>query len=556
MSFWQRLRQKLSFFGADYVGVFVLALAVYGFVNWSPTFLDPDSYYHVKMAQLLARDGIVRDFIWLPFTTLSHSYADHHFLYHALMIPFLVAFGPLVGAKVVTVTLAAAAVTAFYAALKEYQVRYPFAFALLLTTTGSFVLRINLTKTSAISVCVLMLALIAVRRGKPMALFALSWLYVWLYGGWPILLLVVGSFLVARAFADRLTGKHPLHSWGHLWFWKRLLGLRRNAVADFFCVRETRLALAAGAGLLAGIVINPYFPSNLRFYWEQIFHIAVVNYRETIGVGAEWYPYPPEKFFAETSALILFILVIAAVNLAMLLWPEITKRNTTRGREAVTSLVAASLMAALFLALTLRSRRHVEYFVPFATFAAALAYTAMHERLDTSRFLHAIDGFLPKSWRKKVSLSQILICYMVVALAFIGARHVYLYAKLFRGGIKWTKYDRVAEWMASNVPSGAVIIHSDWDQFPPLFYRNDSYRFICGLDPTFLYHEDEDRYWLWVNMSTGNYSGDVAAKAQTVFNSRFFFVDSRYAAMRRMLEKNPDVVRLYHDDEADIYGTR
>ncbi len=557
MKWFAKILPSKGIAGADYLGVFLLVCVIYGFVNASSTFLDPDSFYHLKMTELLLHRGIVRNFAWLPYTTLAHAFADHHFLYHVILIPFVTFYGPFVGAKVATVALAAVAIVAFYAALKAYDCKMPFVFAMLLATSSSFMFRINLTKTSAISVAVLMLALIAIRRESLRSLFFLSWAYVLLYGGWPIFGVVVGSFLAARVLVDRLVDRHPLHSWGHLWFWRRLFALRRNAWADLRASREVRMAAAVVAGLTCGVVVNPYFPANLRFYWEQIVQIAVLNYRDKIGVGAEWYPYPIPEFYTENSVIFICAALCILLLLMMIFWSDVTKRFAPAGnRQTLSARVAVSILAIFFMAMTVRSRRHVEYFVPFAMFAIALFYSSLGARVDWNALSRKLQTLLPVRIKDQLSLGDLSCAYITVMFLFLCTRNVLGTHDTYAGGIPWSRFSKVAEWTRNNIPAGAIITHSDWDEFPPLMYYDDTHRYICGLDPTFLYRQDPTRYWLWVNVSTGKVGENVGEKVRDGLGSRYLLVESKHAEMRRELELDPSVERLYSDQEASVYAVR
>ncbi len=557
MKWFAKKNAPWRFPGADYLGVFLLVSAIYGFVNASSSFLDPDSFYHVKMAELLMQRGIVRNFTWLPFTTLAHAFADHHFLYHVILVPFIAFYGAFVGAKIATVVLAAAALTAFYGALKAYGSKLPFAFAMMLATSSAFMFRMNLTKTSAVSVTVLMLALIAIRRDSWRSLFFLSWVYVLMYGGWPLMGVLIGAFFVTRAVVDRLVDRHPLHSWGNAWFWRRLFALRQNALADFIAASEVRQATAVMAGLACGVVINPYFPANLRFYWEQIWQIAVLNYRDKIGVGAEWYPYPFPAFYSENSVIFLCIAICIVLLLTMIFWDDVVKKHVPKGdRSSLSSRVALTMLAVFFLVMTMRSRRHVEYFAPFAMFATALFYTSIDSHMDWAALGRKLRTLLPVAVRAKISFAKLAGVYVVVMLTFLCARNVVGTRDTFSGGIPWTRYAKAAAWTRANVPANAIIVHSDWDEFPPLFYYDDTHRYICGLDPTFLYRQDPTRYWLWVNVTTGKVGNDVGEKVRDGLGSRYLLVDSRYDEFRKELERDPSIERVYHDDDASVYVVR
>lgn len=538
---------------AGYFGVFLLVGAIYGWLQHAPTFLDPDSFYHVKMAELLMQRGIVRDFTWLPFTTLAHAYTDHHFLYHVLLVPFIVAFGPFVGAKVAAAVFGALAMTAFYAVLRVHGSRWPFAFTMLLATSSAFMFRMNLAKTSSLSVAVLMLALIAIKKEKPVLLFLLSWAYVLLYGGWPIMGVVVAVFLGTRAVIDHLFDKHPVHSWAGPWFWRRLLRGSKAATADFLRAIEVRQALAAAGGMLAGLLLNPFFPKNLQFYWEQIVQIAVVGYKDRIGVGVEWYPFSQNAFFAESSAVFLAIAVCIVVLAAMVFWGDLVKKGGEKvEREEITSQLAAFFLAAFFTLMTMRSRRHVEYFAPFTVMATALFFTMLVKRLELKAFVGRIRWLFPRP--KFIPLA--IFTYVSFLFVFLGVRDVLGNKMTYLGGISWTKYQGAAAWLAKNTPEGAIVLHSDWDDFPPLFYQNDHNRYIVGLDPTFLYRQDPARYWEWVNITTGKTTSGMAEAVLTRFDSRYVLVENDHNEMRRQVDLDPRFHRVYQDGEAAIFEVR
>ncbi|HSD13001.1 MAG TPA: hypothetical protein VLC10_05565 [Patescibacteria group bacterium] len=536
--------------GAGYLGVFLVVGAIYGYLQMTPSFMDPDSFYHVKMALLIRDHGLVKDFPWLPYTTLAKAYTDHHLLYHLLLIPFLTAFGPMAGAKVAAAVFGAVAMTAFYAVLRACGGRWPFVFTMLLATSSAFMFRMNLAKTSSLSIALLMFALLAIIKGKPVVLFFISWVYVLLYGGWPIMAMVVAVFLGTRAVIDRILDKHPVHSWAEPWFWRRLFRGSRAALADFFGASEVRHAAAALGGLFCGVVINPYFPKNLAFYWEQIVQIAVVGYKDKIGVGVEWYPYPSHALFLENGAIFLAMAVCVCLLIAMVFWNDTVRRGaTTVTREEMSAQLSTFFLAAVFLILTMRSRRHVEYFAPFAMMSIGLFFTMLVKRLDVRTFLGRMRWLFPRP----ALLPVVVFTYLGFLFVFLGVRDVVGTKMTYSGGIPWTKYEKAAAWLNAHVPEGAIVMHSDWDDFPVLFLHDDKHRYIIGLDPTFLYRQDPGRYWDWVDISSGKKGSDVAAAIVGEFQSRYVLVENDHEAMRKELDAAPGFTRVYQDDDARIY---
>ena len=76
---------------------------------------DFDGYYHIRWSQMLwenfSHGKWLPSFDALPLTTLSaDSYADHHFLFHLLQIPFLWFFEPIMAAKVAAVVFSTTAI--------------------------------------------------------------------------------------------------------------------------------------------------------------------------------------------------------------------------------------------------------------------------------------------------------------------------------------------------------------------------------------------------------------------------------------------------------------
>ena len=90
-----------------YLLVFLLAFFIFGWLQLNPGFLDPDSFYHLKISKMISAQGPVFDFPWLQFTVLKDYFIDHHFLYHVLTIPFINLLGDFVGFKFFSALLAA-----------------------------------------------------------------------------------------------------------------------------------------------------------------------------------------------------------------------------------------------------------------------------------------------------------------------------------------------------------------------------------------------------------------------------------------------------------------
>ncbi len=531
-----------------YAAVFVLSGLVYAFVEAVPRFRDPDSFYHVKIATLIREHGIVHSFSWLPFTTLAEKYADHHFLYHLLLIPFVTALGPFIGMTVATIFFAALTITIFFFLLRVYEVRYAWLYTAILATSGAFIFRLNLAKTSALSITMLFLALIASKKNKPLVLFVIAWLYVLLYGGWPILIVVMGAFVLARATADHIVDQHPFHSWACLFFWKRLLRGSRSARSDFFASTEVRNLGVTIAGLFCGVIINPYFPTNISFYWNQIVQIALIGYRGSIGVGGEWYPYNLDRLFLESSGIFLLAAIVLTGFIIVFFWPELLRRLHQKSAEEMIPLIASGILSVAFLIMSLRSKRHVEYFAPFTMFSVALLFNALLYRLSIRTMLRKLFDLCSRG------LIFVAGTVLILVFIFISARDVFAVRALYKEGVPWQQYAGATKWLAAHAPKDAVVFHSNWDEFPILFFADDQQRYIVGLDPTFFYLHDSVRYALWVDVTTGKVPRGAASLVRRMFGANLVFIANGHEQMLHAFEKDPNAIVVYKDADAEIFA--
>lgn len=490
-------------------------LALYLPLQQSRAFADPDSFYHMKMAELIAANGPIRNFIWMPFTTLARSFADQHFLYHVALIPFMKILGPLAGIKLATAVFAALAIAALAWSMRYMGIRYAAAFALAAGTMNALAFRIGLSKASALGVALLLIGLALAARRKTWLLAAVAFIYVWTHGSWPALVGLGTIVILIVSWPEK--GDRPF------------MILTRGLSPSFL---SPLLALWSGAAL--GVIVNPFFPQNLKFYWEQIVQIAVINYQSKIGVGAEWYPYDPARL---ASGLPLLCLLAAA---ALIAFPAIISAKGDAAKKSRVRLAAAlSFCAAAFLMLTLRSQRHVEYFIPLAIAAAASWITEI-----------SFPGARP--FFKKNYVAGIFVVAGSLAMILSSAGTGLASAKKdLAGSYNFTLYQKAAEYLKANTVRGEVVLHADWDDMPPLFYWDDKNKYVMGLDPTFMYRADPQRYWDYVNFTLGKSSDPPAVMKE--LGARYVVADREHRELEAMMERSGRFTRVYSDKESVIY---
>ncbi|MFA6534227.1 MAG: hypothetical protein WCT37_03575 [Patescibacteria group bacterium] len=519
------------------LAVFLIGFVAFGALQAAPQLMDPDSFYHAKMALLVKTQGVVLDFPWLPLTALKDFYIDQHWFYHLLLVPFVSVLPPLAGLKLATAFLGAGFLAVFYWVLSHLNRRAPrwanLFFTLFLLLCQPFIFRLNLAKASALSLILLFLGFYFISQRKNWQLFILSWLFVYSYGGWSVLIVALGFWVVVNVVGDYWQGSNPS-------FAEATEG-RRGSVISGRVLWKGYLKLVGSClgGLAAGLAISPYFPKNLGFYWRQLVQIGMVNYQSVVKVGMEWRPYGLKNLFF-AAALLTILLAAALAVLAV------------NGRRQTRLTWTALGLTVFFCLITLKSQRYVEYFVPVAVFFSALV-------LGPALAAVKIRDFW-QDWQKNNSLWRYaavlaLAIFWLLGVAVLTGRgwqeNWRYYHEL---GRPFSQYAGAAEWLKENTAAGSLIFHSDWDDFPPLFYYNDRNYYIAGLDPTFLYQENPEQYRRFEELTSGARTTGVAADIHKYFGASYFFAArAGHQELVNSLIANPEFKTVYQDSEAMIF---
>lgn len=521
----------------SYLTIFGLAFGILLALQASTIFPDPDSFYHVKMAVLIRDQGIIRDFPWLDLTILGQHYTDQHFLYHVALIPFVTWLPPLVGIKMATVVFGATLAAVCYWFLRQFGVRWAFVFVLILFLTRPFTFRISLAKASSTSLILLFLGLGWIFNYHLRRVFALAFVYVWWYGGFPLLGIAAALYSGTGAIVNRLRGHHT-HRWvDKVW---ALLGRHKRR----FHTRSLNLSVLAATllGLAAGVIVNPFFPDNLIFYFHQLVNIGIINFRSVIGVGGEWYAYGFGDLVANGAFASLLIL-LALLGMVF--------RLRAQSKQTWTMMI----LTIFFFGLTLKSRRYVEYYIPTAILFSGLSLS------------DSLGGTGGQVWRHEFSrlwlarpvmrhISVAIVGLLFLAVGFIAGRDFWNEYQDVRQGFPADRFAASSRWLAEHTPVDSHVVHSDWDEFPVLFYQNTHNRYIVGLDPTFLYKADPAVYWTWVDITLGRFKGNVYEAVTTTLRSRYVFVASGHDVMQNLIEHDPRFALRYEDAEARIYEAK
>lgn len=313
------------------VGLLLLFGALWAFLLFaSPNLAGNDDYFHIKFAQVMREQGLRPNFIWLPLTILNaNSYADHHFLYHVLLIPFATS-NLIIGAKWSVIVFSSLAFWMGWLLLRGQNVPYAALWALgFFALSDAFLYRLSMTRVQGVSLLLLLLALHLLLTRRHGWLLPLAFAYTWLYDAFPLFLGVVTIYVAIMALFERRLLWRPL-----------VLSL-------------------LGVGL--GLLINPYFPFNVIFVYHHYLPKIVDIGAADIEVGNEWYAYSTWAL-VKNSGPTLVVLLAGSLALGL---------HNRRMEPATAVLFFVTLF---FGALLFKSRRFIEYFPAFALLFCAAAW--------------------------------------------------------------------------------------------------------------------------------------------------------------------------------------
>jgi len=502
---------------------------------------DWDGYYHIRWSSLLwdnfKHGKWLPTFNWLPLTVLNpQSYADHHFLFHLLQIPFLWFFEPVMAAKAATVVYGTFAVFAVYWLMYKYDVKYQLIWlAALLTCSTMFYYRMNMAKAPPLTIIITIVGIYLLWERKYIWLLPLMFAFVWTYSLFPMLFIAAFIWTVIIAWNERRFEWRPL--------------------------------VYTGIGLVLGNIINPYFPHNLMLFLEHFKEKFQFGNDFAVSVGGEWYPYNGLELMAT------FPISLLAMLLGYILFMP---RNGKLPEKATFFLMFVSLL----LAWQFRSKRFAEYFPPFAILFAAFSWQAFWAPVSTlpEDFKRDIEPFLDKQkptqhqvlWNS-VRQATVWVIGIVLAAYFvftlIGIHHFGMdepgLIDSIRGNESNDKYRRTMAWATGldaqgneNIPAGERIFNCNWDDFPKLFFLDQKHSYVYGLDPNYLYTQNPDLYKQLQDITNAKVD-DAGPIIREKFGARFIFADAK--ENDDMIAKGLDsgwMEVVYEDDEGRILKIR
>ena len=489
---------------------------------------DFDGYYHIKWSRMLwdsLRHGHVPpQFTWLPFTTLDpRHFVDHHLLFHGFQMPFTW-FGDLrLGAKISATLFGSLAVFSCYWLLVRYRLRYPLIWLLaLLACSAPFLYRLNMAKAPPLAIVYLVIGIYLLFTRRYWPLVPLAFVFALTYD--TFLLLLVAAII-----------------------WTGVIGWTEHRF-------EWRPIAWVLAGTAAGLIINPYFPTNFQLLYRHM-RMKITPSGFSTSVGKEWYPYDSWEFLGNS------VVACAAMIVGYISFEPADRK---RAHHSLFFLVFATLL----MILTARWKRMVEYWPPFAVMFAAFA---LHHWMEGVRSTftrlptHVLDELQPfldlteatdrvHETEFKELVRTFVLAFVAISLGVVLFFNLRATTRDIGSSEPHSFYQAGATWMRANVPAGQMIFN-DWDDFPRLFYYDPSHSYITGLDPTYLYEKDPALSQLYDRITLGQ-EEDPGPLIRDRFGARYVFTDNSHEDFFDNAQESGWFQVVYEDRDCTILWIR
>jgi len=435
--------------------IWLLLVAFFGVIQASTDRLaGNDSYYHIKYAWLIWHEGALWDFRWMQGTFFRDMWVDKELLYHLMLIPFTLPGDMYWGAKVAGAVGGGTALFAGYLVIRSFGEpgslwrKHSVWFALVLAASSKTMLyRLSTTRVPAASVAFMMIGLWLMNKKAVRGLFILGFFYAWMYH----VSVVMVPFAIFFAIGQRIESGR----------W------------------DVRPTLAVGTGIVAGFIINPYFPDSLPVLFKHIIQVGLGS--TGLPKGSEWAPYDSWYLMQNTS--VAWIAIVAGVM-------AIGGRRRPMSGRTLALLLCAALMTAAFF----KARRFVEYFPVFTiVFSASAIHDLIEEPESWFWQMHAAWG---------VRLRWLQGALIVTLLIVGGVNNWRASREAHQNAWPW-RLAGAAQWLQENTPEKTQVYNAQWDVLPELLFHNHHNSWTLGLDPNFTYFLEPRLYYLSARLGNG-----------------------------------------------------
>ena len=478
----------------------------------NPYFSGYDSFYHVGMAEYIMHNGLPHQFPYMYFTTLNANFTDNHLLFHLLLIPFIFIFGNVIGPKIFIALSIGLIFSLLYIILRKFNFQWalPFTAIAFFLEPSDFYFRQAFIRNPAPSLLFLLIALYLLSEKRLWLLTILAFLYGWLYTG--------GGFLFLLAL------------------------LAIYAVVTLVMKKELnyKLIIFPAVATALSLVINPYFPENVKSVFLQVWQTGLQAKQYS---GGEWYPY--DTWFWLMISYVPLAIWVVGIIISLYKRLKIPRISWT-----------VFFFSIFLLIMQWKSKRFVEYWPFWAIFSGILlagkqieewggniihfvipAKAGIQKNTSGSR-LFGRDDTKSFSVARSLSISILVICFLIAGINYARTEWVRAWHDTSsKADFNVDAAREAHQYLIDNSSPGDIVFTDDWDVFPLYFYLNQKDYYIVGLDPEFMNQYDPNLYRQFAAISSGMDDTNLE-RIRDTFHAKWVIVASDHQEFHNNLLNN------------------
>ncbi len=235
---------------------------------------------------------------------------------------------------------------------------------------------------------------------------------------------------------------------------------------------EYKIILYPAIGLIAGLALSPYFPNNIIMTYLQIFKVNLVGNLYNV----EWKAWPFAEFIKNNILVLVYFSIIA--------FAIFKAKRINRNKSFFL------LLALFFFAYTILSRRMQEYLVPFSIIALALILNDYAEKYDKNRLF----GYARYA--------------AIIFLVIIAGINFTILKEDIKNNTFLHNFEDCAAWIKDNAPEGSIVFTNAYS-FPYLFFIDNNVRYTHGIDLTYSYLDDAEKFKRYMGILQGSLKADT-----------------------------------------------
>lgn len=413
----------------------------------SPTFYDPDSYFHAAVTNFIKNSGFRYDFHWTQFSLFKEFYSDKDFLFHLISLPFFYLSDNLVRAgKFAVIFYNLLFILTYAFILRKYLTDFLAALFLLLPALSSTFIAFSVQfRSLPLSNILTLLGIYFMINKRLAGVFIISLLYPTAHISFFMLIPFVFICEIIRYLMNR----------------------------EFF-LRNVYTVLI---GILAGMFIHPNFPNNFLSFHLNGFLVPLYTISKLrMDFGGEFNS--PLSSFAFVNNFTVFF------TINFILWVSFFVKK--KWHFPTLAWLACS---NIYLLLSFFSNRYwypaiVLFFIFFASYVGDL-----------------IKG---TEWKKIFPKAGLVITIYLVAHLIIFPmnlkqidEYIYFYT------VNNTHYTNTAIWMKNNIPARQTIYHASWSDSPYFICFNPKNNYLNVLDPIYMFYRYPKEFLAYQNLIWG-----------------------------------------------------